>query len=68
MRVTAGNCVVTGQFFDAATSRLNEIKVDWSGAITDFSYLYDARGDLKSRAETRTGVSRASTMTNSSTA
>jgi YD repeat-containing protein len=54
---TTGNGVVTNHIFDAATGRLTGIEVGSGGAIADFSYVYDARGNLKSRAEARTGVS-----------
>jgi YD repeat-containing protein len=54
MRVTAeaaGNGVVTTQNFDPLTDRLTSIVAGASGAVENFSYTYDAIGNVLTRAD-----------------
>jgi RHS repeat-associated protein len=48
---TAGNGVATTQSFDPQTGRLTAIQAGNAAAVADFTYVYDALGNLSSRSD-----------------
>jgi RHS repeat-associated protein len=54
---TAGNGIVTARGFDAPTGRLTSIVAGSGNGVANFSYSYDALGNVLTRADGNTGVS-----------
>ncbi|WP_316233741.1 RHS repeat-associated core domain-containing protein [Bradyrhizobium sp. SZCCHNPS2010] len=54
---TAGNGLTTTRSYDALTNRLTSISTGTSGAVQNFSYTYDRRGNPLSRSDANTNLS-----------